>query len=66
MCETQLNCQISHLCYQYLLNNSRNLHTIKNRTENCMCLKRTHLDYKKNVFGQQKSLVVETFCFSKK
>lgn len=36
MCETQLNCQISHLCYQYLLNNSRNLHTIKNRTENCV------------------------------
>lgn len=64
MCETQLNCQISHLCYQYLLNSSRNLHTIKKIEQKTVCLKRTHLDYKKkNVFGQQKSLAVETFCF---
>lgn len=63
MCETQLNCQISHLCYQYLLNSSRNLHTIKKIEQKTVCLKRTHLDYKKNVFGRQKSLAVETFCF---
>lgn len=61
MCETQLNCQISHLCYQYLLNSSRNLNTIKKIEQKTVCLKRTHLDYKKNVFGQQKSLAGETF-----
>lgn len=58
MCETQLNCQISHLCYQYLLNSSRNLRTIKKIEQKTVCLKRTHLD-----LGQQKSLALETFCF---
>lgn len=50
MCETQLNCQISHLCYQYLLNSSRNLHTIKKIEQKTVCLKRTHLDYKKKMY----------------
>lgn len=50
MCETQLNCQISHLCYQYLLNSSRNLHTIKKIEQKTVCLKRTHLDYRKKMY----------------
>lgn len=56
MCETQLNCQISHLCYQYLLNSSRNLDTIKKIEQKTVCLKRTHLDYKKKCIWSTEEL----------
>lgn len=40
MCETQLNCQISHLCYQYLLKLPKSTNT-----EEKTCIQGEHLKY---------------------